>query len=55
MRNITSDFIEISGSEISNDLFVYQNDEVLNNSTMQDMQDRTNTNKGIGRRFCNQD
>ena len=41
MRNITSDFIEISGSEISNDLFVYQNAEGLKNSTMQDLQNRT--------------
>ena len=40
MRNITGDFIEISGSEISNDLFVYQN-EGLKNSTMQDLQNRT--------------
>lgn len=41
MRNITGDFIEFSGSEISNDLFVYQNAEGLKNSTMQDLQNRT--------------
>ncbi|MDP9492906.1 MAG: hypothetical protein M3P17_01950, partial [Thermoproteota archaeon] len=45
MRNITGDFIEISGSEISNDSFVYQNAEGLKNSTMQDLQDRTNHTK----------
>ncbi|MDW0135972.1 MAG: hypothetical protein QOK88_10830, partial [Nitrososphaeraceae archaeon] len=41
MRIITSDFIAISGSEISNDLFVYQNAEGLKNSTLQDLQNRT--------------
>ena len=51
-RNITSDFIEISGSEISNDLFVYQNAEVLNNSTMQDLQDRTNHTKVLADVFA---
>ena len=48
MRNITSDFIEISGSggsEISSDVIVYQNAEILTNSTMQDLQDRTNHTK----------
>lgn len=51
-RNITSDFIEISGSEISNDLFVYQNAEGLNNSTMQDLQDRTNHTKVLADVFA---
>lgn len=41
MRIITSDFIAINGSEISNDLFVYQNAEGLKNSTLQDLQNRT--------------
>ena len=48
MRNITSDFIEISGSggsEIFSDVIVYQNAEILTNSTMQDLQDRTNHTK----------
>lgn len=52
MRNITSDFIEISGSEISNDLFVYQNAEVLKNSTKQDLQDRTNHTKVLADVFA---
>ena len=47
MRNITGDFIEISGSEISNDLFVYQNVKVLNNSTIQDLHDMTNKTKAL--------
>jgi hypothetical protein len=52
MRNITSDFIEISGSEISNDLFVYQNAEVLDDSTMQDLQERTNHTKVLADFFA---
>lgn len=52
MRNITGDFIEISGSEISNDLFVYQNAKVLNNSTMQDLHDRTNKTKVLADVFA---
>jgi hypothetical protein len=52
MRNITGDFIEISGSKISNDLFVYQNAKVLNNSTMQDLQDRTNHTKVLADVFA---
>jgi hypothetical protein len=51
-RNITSDFIEISGSEISNDLFVYQNAEGLNKSTMQDLQDRINRTKVLADIFA---
>ena len=41
MRNITGEFFEASGSEI-NDLFAYQNAQGLNNSTMQDLRDKTN-------------
>ena len=41
MRNITDEFFEASGSEI-NDLFAYQNAQGLNNSTMQDLRDKTN-------------
>lgn len=52
MRNIAGDFIEISGSKISNDLFVYQNAKVLNNSTMQDLQDRTNHTKVLADVFA---
>lgn len=52
MRNITGDFIEISGSEISNGLFVYQNAKVLNNSTMQDLHDRTNKTKVLADVFA---
>jgi hypothetical protein len=52
MRNITGDFIEISGSEISNDLFVYQNAKVLNNSITQDLQDRINKTKVLADVFA---
>ena len=52
MRNITGDFIEISGSEISNDLFVYQNVKVLNNSTIQDLHDMTNKTKALADVFA---
>ena len=51
-RNITSDFIEISGSEIFNDLFVYQNAVGPDNSTMQDLQDRTNHTKVLADVFA---
>ncbi|MDP9210630.1 MAG: cache domain-containing protein, partial [Thermoproteota archaeon] len=51
-RNITSDFIEISGSEIFNDLFVHQNAVGSDNSTMQDLQDRTNHTKVLADVFA---
>jgi hypothetical protein len=44
-RNITGDFIEIGGSEISNDLIVYENAEGLKNSTIQELQNRTSHTK----------
>lgn len=53
MRNITGDFIEISGSEISNDLLVSQNAEGLNNSSKHDLHDRTNKTKLLADVFAN--
>jgi hypothetical protein len=41
MRNITGELFEASGSKI-NDLFAYQNAQDLNNSTIQDLRDKTN-------------
>jgi hypothetical protein len=38
--------------EISNDLFVYQNAEGLKNSTIQDLQDRTNKTKVLADVFA---
>lgn len=41
MRNITGEFFQISKSKI-NDLFVYHNVEGLKNTTIQNLQDKTN-------------
>src|SRR5919109_5009231 len=41
MRNITGELFEASGSKI-NDLFAYQNAQDLNNSTIQNLRDKTN-------------
>jgi cache domain-containing protein len=48
-KNITDMFFEVSRSEV-NDLFVYQNAEGLN-STMQDLQDKTNQTKILANIF----